>query len=224
MARIRLDEEAVQKADEEFYRRHPERLNRPLTSGPEDAALRAEWLAIYRRHAGPGAVRERQNIRSAPVCDVNGNTKGVYVYLYVAAAGGHGHVGLVLEQSNGAFIRYSQAAEDPNLQGWDRYEYLTWMQKVVVRQRAFPRGTRPRDFARGSKMVRIPTMYINSIQKAVDEYIADDSAYHLITNNCADFVNDSINAAEDVDVSDRSVPAQYYSELVKTFPGCVVVE
>ena len=76
------------------------------------------------------------------------------------------------------------------------------MQKVVVRQKIFSKNTPPQRLAVGSKMVSIP----------------------IITNNCADFVNDAINVAQDIDISDKTIPAKYYSELIIKFPGCVVIK
>jgi hypothetical protein len=90
---------------------------------------------------------------------------------------------------------------------------LTWMQKVVVWTRRFPKSAQIQSLAPGSKMVRIPTAYPDSIQKAVNQYIADKTHYHVVTNNCADFVNDTINAASDINVSDRTKPLDYYKQL-----------
>jgi len=47
----------------------------------------------------------------------------VYVYI-VEMRGGDpfGHVGLILQQKNGTYIRYSQAAANPNLHGFDRWQ------------------------------------------------------------------------------------------------------
>lgn len=222
MPRVEFRKGAVQKANEEFYLLHPDRKNRPLTQGPGDSELRSEWLKIYSKHAGKSAIKTPKKIPTAPTCPLNKEKKEVYVYLYVAGAGGHGHVGLIIEQKNGIYIRYSQAAENPNLHGWDRYEYLTWLQKVVVRTRIFPKLTPIQSLAPGSKMVRIPTAYPDSIQKAVNQYIADKTHYHVVTNNCADFVNDTINAASDVDVSDRTKPIDYYKQLILKFPNCIV--
>lgn len=73
-------------------------------------------------------------------------------------------------------------------------------------------------------MIRIPTKYTDSIQQAANEYIADNSYYHLVTNNCADFVNDTINAANDVDVSDKTIPTDYFMQLKVKYPGCVIAE
>lgn len=222
MTKLKLTKEAVQTTNSEFYKLHPERKNRPLTNGAVDAKLRAEWLALYKKEIGSNSIKETTKILSAPVCGISGNERKVYVYVYVAAAGGHGHVGLIIEQKNGSYIRYSQAAENPNLQGWDRHEYLMWLQKVVVRKTVFPKFTKLKNLAPGSKIVRIPTKYPDSIQKAVDDYIADETHYNLVTNNCADFVNDTINAASDVNVSDKTIPTEYYSQLTVKFPDCEV--
>lgn len=222
MPTVELKREAVQKANEEFYLLHPDRKNRPLTQSPDDSTLRSEWLKIYSKHAGKSAIKTPKKISSAPACPLNKEKKAVYVYLYVTGAGGYGHVGLIIEQEDGTYVRYSQAAENPNLHGWDRYEYLAWLQKVVVRTRRFPKSAPIQRLAPGSKMVRIPTAYPDSIQKAVNQYIADKTHYHVVTNNCADFVNDTINAASDVDVSDRTKPIDYYKQLIFRFPNCIV--
>lgn len=224
MAKIKLNKEAFQKTNAEFYKRHPERKNRPLTQNASDAKLRQEWLTIYKKHAGDGAVKNASKIPTAPTCGANGKNKKVYVYLYVAAGDGHGHVGLILEQKDGSYIRYSQAAENANLQGWDRYEYFAWMQKVVVRIKKFSKTTPLKSIAPGSKMIQVPTNYPESIQKAVNQYIADESYYHVVTNNCADFVNDTINAASDVNVSDHTKPIDYYSNLLSKFSNCTVLK
>ena len=39
-----------------------------------------------------------------------------------------------------------------------------------------------------------------------DDYIKDRPNYHVITNNCADFVNDCLNEADDVSVWDDTLP------------------
>jgi hypothetical protein len=169
-------------------------------------------------------VKKSSIIPTAPMCGSNGANSKVYVYLYVAAADGHGHVGLILEQKDGSYIRYSQAAENPNLQGWERYQYLTWLQKVNVRTKKFSKATPIKSLAPGSKMVQIPTNYPESIQKAVNQYIKDESFYHVVTNNCADFVNDTINAASDVSVSDYTKPIDYYANLSSKYTNCVIAK
>ena len=40
------DKEAARRADEALFKKHPERKSKPITSLAEDAALRAEWLAL----------------------------------------------------------------------------------------------------------------------------------------------------------------------------------
>ena len=95
---------------------------------------------------------------------------------------------------------------------------------MVVRTRTFPKSTPPKSLAPGSKMVQIPTLYPDSIQQAVNQYIADNTYYHVITNNCADFVNDTINAASDVSVSDRTKPIDYYAQLITLFPEHAILK
>lgn len=43
---------ATQKADEEFYKRHPELNGRALTNSKADAPLRKEWMKLYRKYGG----------------------------------------------------------------------------------------------------------------------------------------------------------------------------
>lgn len=43
---------ASQKADEAFYKNHPELKGRALTASRADAALRKEWMQLYRQHGG----------------------------------------------------------------------------------------------------------------------------------------------------------------------------
>jgi hypothetical protein len=113
MARVKLNKEAVEKTNAEFFKRHPEKKNRPLTNNASDAKLRNEWLEIYKKYAGKNAVKKSSIIPTAPMCGSNGANSKVYVYLYVAAADGHGHVGLILEQKDGAYIRYSPSKGTP---------------------------------------------------------------------------------------------------------------
>jgi len=147
----------------------------------------------------------------------------VYVYLTEMAGGDpYGHVGMVIQQKDGSYVRYSQAATNPNLQGWDRWEYLAWWQKVDVRKRTFPKNTTPSYFVPGAKIMRISTTRPEQIQKAVNQYIADKTSYHVFTNNCADFVNDTLNAAEDVSVWDKTEPKDYFQGLIDTYPDCLI--
>lgn len=97
------------------------------------------------------------------------------------------------------------------------------MQKIKVRIRHFPKNTNPKAFAGDSSINAIPTKYVQKIQKAVDTYIkSDGNYYNLVTNNCADFVNDTINAADDIDISDRTIPVDYYKQLVEKYKGCEI--
>lgn len=52
--KIPLDSKAVQAADQELYKNHPELGGRKLTMAPEDAQLRKEWVALYAKHSSPG--------------------------------------------------------------------------------------------------------------------------------------------------------------------------
>jgi hypothetical protein len=223
-----LNKTAVQRADEEFYRRHPHRKLRPLTSSRTDDALRAQWLQLYAGYGGSVLPRVPAGAqRTTLAACMTGNTKPLEVYVYlVEMAGGdpYGHAGLILQQPDGSYVRYSQAAANPNLQGLKRAEYLLWMQEVNVRTHPFAKGTSLRRMASGGRIIRIPTQHPNQVQRAVDAYIADRSHYHVITNNCAEFVNDALNKAEDISIPDKIEPKDYFAELTKLYPDCVVQE
>ena len=222
----KLNERAVKQADEVFYKKHPELKGRPLTSSKLDAHLRAEWLELYGRFGGKVIGRLKPGSRKTTLakCVTSGKViEEVYVYIVEMAGGDpYGHVGLVLQQKNGSYIRYSQAARNPNLQGWNKWEYVTWWQEVDVRQRIFPKGTSVKTLASGGKIIRIPTEHPDQIQNAVNKYISDKSNYHVITNNCADFVNDVLNSADDVSVWDATIPKDYFEKLERQYPDCVI--
>jgi hypothetical protein len=44
--------QASQKANEELFKNHPELKGRALTNSKADAALRKEWIQLYRKHGG----------------------------------------------------------------------------------------------------------------------------------------------------------------------------
>ena len=68
---------------------------------------------------------------------------------------------------------------------------------MKVRTKRFPKNTQPNAFAGGSSIIGIPTKHLKKIQAAVNAYIgSENNYYHIVTNNCADFVNDTINAAD----------------------------
>jgi hypothetical protein len=62
---------AVQQADDQFYKRHPELVDaktgnrRPLTMKPSDAALRREWMQIYK-------TADEADKKGLGICDVGG--------------------------------------------------------------------------------------------------------------------------------------------------------
>jgi hypothetical protein len=149
--------DAAKRADADIFKKYPDRKSKPLTMSPADAALRAEWLVLYERYGGqvvhrngPKAPiskqRKRVEVQTAPL--------GVYVYI-VKMAGDDpwGHVGLILQQPDRSYIRYSQAADNPNLQGTDRWEYCTWQQDVRVRQVKFARGTDVKTIIKGASII-----------------------------------------------------------------------
>ena len=155
---------------------------------------------------------------------MKGDKKPLAVYVYIVEmAGGdpYGHVGLIVQQPDGSYVRYSQAAANSKLHGIKRLEYFTWLQEVNVRKHSFPKGTGVKTLASGGRIIRIPTEHPDQVQQAVNAYIAERSHYHVITNNCADFVNDVLNAAEDISVSDHTLPKVYFDELVNLYPDCV---
>ncbi len=219
-------EAAAKLADEEFDRKHPDRKLKPLTSSPTDGPLRHEWLEMYKRHGGkvrprvPAVAGFRKTTLAA--C-MNSDRKQLEVYVYIVKMRGpdpYGHVGLIVQQKDGTYIRYSQAAANPNLHGFDRWQYFAWQQEAVVR---LHRGTSVKTLSAGGRIIRIPTEHPDQVQRAVSNYIADKSHYQVITNNCADFVNDVLNEAQDISIPDKIVPTDYFVELEKLYPDCVVV-
>ncbi len=53
---------------------------------------------------------------------------------------------------------------------------------------------------------------------------ADNTHQREATNNCADVVDDTINAAGDVDVNDKTIPIDYHTQLFSKFPDCAVIQ
>ena len=221
-------EHAAKLADEDFYRKHPDRKLKPLTTSLTDGQLRHEWLEMYKRHGGK--VRPQVPVvagkRTTLAACMNSQMKPLEVYVYIVEMRGGdpwGHAGLIVQQKNGTYIRYSQAAANPNLQGWERWQYFAWQQEVVVRQH---RGTNVRALSAGGRLIRIPTEHPDQVQRGVNNYITDRSHYNLITNNCAEFVNEVLNQADDIwipDIPGCQLPKAYFWELQKLYPDCVVV-
>lgn len=226
MPRVHLNKAAAAQADEAFHAKHPELKGRALTDQPKDARLRAQWLALYQGFGGRVLPRRRPSGRktSLSACLKSDlSFREVYVYLTEMAGGDpYGHVGMVVQQKDGSYVRYSQAARNPNLHGWDRWEYFSWWQRVEVRKKTFSKNTKPSQFVPGAKVIRIPTTKPEQVQAAVDQYITDATSYHVITNNCADFVNDVLNTVEDVSVWDKTVPKDYFQGLKETYPDCLI--
>lgn len=81
----------------------------------------------------------------------------VYVYIVEMRGGDSlGHVGLILQQNDGTYIRYSQMAFNPNLHGFDRWQYLP----VVAQQQAVVRktiGTSVKVLSAGGKVAALRT-------------------------------------------------------------------
>ena len=218
---------ADEAADKEFRQAHKELNGRALTDGPEDAKLRTEWLELFKKFNGqvkPRVEPKGSKPDSSSCKTLPRGTLEVYVYVpKMKPDDWHGHVGMVLQQPNGSYIRYSMQAVNPNLQGADQIQYLVWWQQTIVKKKPFPRGASPKWFGGGgAKVIRIPTVNAKQVQAAVDEYIKDKSQYHAITNNCADFVNDCLNEADDISLWDHTLPIDYFRELERDFPDCVV--
>lgn len=52
----------------------------------------------------------------------------------------------------------------------------------------------------------------------------DETNYHVVTNNYAEFVTDTINAAKGVSVSDYTKPIEYYANLSSKYTKCVIAK
>jgi hypothetical protein len=218
---------AIDAAEKAFRKAHPELKGRQLTMDPSDAELRAEWLKLYTQYNGQVTPRPEKSGKARDENSCKNLPRGALeVYIYEPKRkpdDWHGHIGLVLQQKDGSYIRYSMQAVNPNLQGADQVQYLIWWQQTVVKKQRFAKGTRPKLFgSSGSDVVRIPTTDAAKIQAAVDEYIKDKPHYHVITNNCADFVNDCVNEAKDVSLWDHTLPKTYFQAVTRTYPDCVI--
>lgn len=220
-----VNESATKMADQEFYRKHPDRKTRPLSASPHDAPLRDEWLQLYVRYGGrvqtslPVVAGSRKTTLAA--C-MKSDRKYLEVYVYIVEMRGgdpYGHVGLILQQRDGTFMRYSQAAANPNLHGVDRWQYFLSQQEAVVRQH---HGTSAMTLSAGGHLVRIPTEHPDQVQMAVNSYMADKTHYNVLTNNCAEFVNHVLNQAQDISVGTALVPKEYFTELQRLYPDCVL--
>jgi uncharacterized protein RhaS with RHS repeats len=133
----------------------------------------------------------------------------VWVYNYRTGGRGHGHVGLIMPNNDGTYTRYSQGADDPGAPAW---QLALWMRDAEVHKKNIPSLDMP-----GAELVMIPTKHNDQIQEAIDQYIKDNDKYHVVGNNCADFVNDSVNAADDINLPDRTIPNSYMDTLLKKY-------
>lgn len=222
-----LNKQALAKADEEFHILHPELKGKSLNPSQDNfKKLQSEWIRLYQKHGG-AIVQKRKPSKKTAKPSPEDCFKGVrgYLEVYVLVnslrGGGHGHAVLILQQRNKTYVRYSMAARNPNLQGRDRWEYFVWSQPSKVHIKGYPRGYNFKRLSTSdSRIIRIPTKHPEKIQEFVNEYIKQKPKYHIITNNCADFVNDAINSASDVDVSDATRPNDYLENLLEEFPSC----
>ena len=112
-----------------------------------------------------------------------------------------------MPNDDGSYTRYSQGARNTKASVKD---LLLWKQDAVVHVKKI--SSLP-----GGEIVKIPTENNDQIQKAIDKYIKDNDKYHLIGNNCADFVNDNLNAADDVSLPDRTIPNDYMDMLIEEY-------
>jgi hypothetical protein len=219
-----VDEAARKRADEEFYRIHPDRESKPLTSSHHDAHLVDQWVELFKRHGGN--VQPRVPVvagagKTTLAACMKSDKKLLEVYVYLTTGDRYGHVGLILQQKDGTYMRYSQQAANPNLQGSHRWQYLPIVsqQEAVVRQH---RGKSVKALSVGGRVIRIPTEYPDQVQTAVDNYIANKSYYNLVTNDCAEFVSHALNQAQDISVVGAPLPRVYFHQLENLYPDCVV--
>jgi len=133
----------------------------------------------------------------------------VWVYNYRSGADEWGHVGLIMPNPDGTFTRYSQGADDPEAPIW---QLLLWQRDAKVNIKEIPSLNMP-----GAQLVRIPIECNDQIKAAITEYIKDNDKYHVIGNNCADFVNDVLNSADDLNLSDHTIPNDYMDMLIKKY-------
>jgi len=133
----------------------------------------------------------------------------VWVYNYRTGGRGYGHVGLIVPNDDGTYTRYSQGADDPSAPSW---QLALWMRDANVHKKNIPSLDMP-----GAELVLIPTKHNDQIQKAIDQYIKDNDKYHVVGNNCADFANDSVNEADDINLPDRTIPNDYMDMLLEKY-------
>ncbi len=144
-----------------------------------------------------------------PINLVNPEGLDVWVYNYRTAGRGYGHGGLIMPNSNGAYTLYSMGAVNPKAPG---YELCLCMEDVKVHTKKMTSLKMP-----GAEMVKIPTKHNDQIQKAIDDYMKEKHSYHPVFENCADFVNDALNAADDLDLPDKTKPNDYMDMLLNKY-------
>ena len=93
-------------------------------------------------------------------------------------------------------------------------ELLTYGQDAVVHVNNF------RDFPQpNAELAFIKTDYNDLIREHINKYIEASAKYHPITNNCVDFITDTANEADDVDLENYTVPNDFFDELLKQLGG-----
>src|SRR3712207_1513385 len=65
-----LDPQAVQAANKQLWRNHPELAGRPLPRAPKGGVLRREWTSHYRkakaRQPAPSPVKKKETVAECP--------------------------------------------------------------------------------------------------------------------------------------------------------------
>jgi hypothetical protein len=132
-----------------------------------------------------------------------------YVYNWRTGGDGWGHTGMIFPNSNGTYTKYSQGARNPEA---DRMDLFMRKEPAIVHVTQSENFPHP-----NAELVFIKTEHNDLIRKAIDAYIAKNSKYHPITNNCADFITDTANKAPDVDLDGDSVPNDFMDNLFEDF-------
>lgn len=140
------------------------------------------------------------------------STRGVWVYYYNDGARGFGHIGMIVEKKNGSKVRYSQGAINPRTMC---VKIVIFRQVAKVEVQHYPPFTSVDFIVPNARLLKIPTAFPEKIEQAVEGYIARNKPYHSFTNNCACFIANSLNAADDVKIQKRFLPCSFYKEVKK---------